>query len=364
VEIESFIAKEELRSREMIRKRPGMYIGGTGHTGVTHLIWELVGNSVDQVLAGRASEVQINIHKDGSIEVVDDGPGMNLLDERVRSYFLEWHSEPTADAHSPHIHVAQWGVGLSVPTALSTRLTVTTRFEGQTLRCDWTDGGDKGGQPEVLSEDTMGTRIRMWLDPAIFDDVAVPPGALDRRIYELNALIPALSLNLSHSQTQSDWQSGMASLFNMMFGRADESSVSPLMMNMHDDSNPFSPIDLQICLGVGGESNERIAAFGNFRRVLEEGAFIRSIRAMIWQVGRDAVNMPVPPEPAVEPLRGLMLLAHVTMLSPEWSGPTKGRLDDPRSVAIAEKLIAAELPSLIRESPRLEWTLKRAFDEA
>ena len=183
-----------LTLRDSIRKRPAMYIGSTGRHGVEQLVWELTANSVDQVLAGQANHVQIVIHDDDSIEVLDDGPGLDLRSEQVRSHFLENHPVSTADSHASHVHPSNLGTGLVVANALSSRFRVTTSFKAKTLRCEWTDGGENGGSPENLDEDWVGTSIRMWLDGSILDDVAVRPGSLDRRIHELNALIPDLSL--------------------------------------------------------------------------------------------------------------------------------------------------------------------------
>jgi len=113
--------------RDSVRLRPGMWIGGIGNQGVLHMTLEIVANCFDQALLGRASRIAVTLHADGSIEVIDDGPGVNLEDEQVYGWFSEGHREPTADGHHPHTHLNSWGVGVGVVNFLSRKMVVNTR---------------------------------------------------------------------------------------------------------------------------------------------------------------------------------------------------------------------------------------------
>ncbi len=117
-----------------------MYIGSTGPTGVLHMTLEVVENAIDLVLGRRASSIAVECHRDGSIEVRDDGPGLDLADPIVRSFFEIGHDDATADGHTPHVHLWEGGLGLFVINALSERLRVDSTHRGVRRIHEWTPG--------------------------------------------------------------------------------------------------------------------------------------------------------------------------------------------------------------------------------
>lgn len=128
-------SEQSLTDVDAIRKRPGMYIGDvTDGSGLTHLGWELVANSLDQHLAGRCTRVDVVLHHDGSVVVDDDGPGIPISDIDGRPFaevaLTRFHTTPTFDGHAPHEHVGRYGVGLFVLNALSSRLALDVFRDG------------------------------------------------------------------------------------------------------------------------------------------------------------------------------------------------------------------------------------------
>jgi DNA gyrase/topoisomerase IV subunit B len=95
------MADDSLTVREAVRKRPGMYVGSTGPFGVECLAHEVLENSLDLILGGRATTIAVISRNDRSIEVRDNGPGLDLADREVRKYFEEYHDNETADGHHP-----------------------------------------------------------------------------------------------------------------------------------------------------------------------------------------------------------------------------------------------------------------------
>ncbi|RMH76664.1 MAG: type IIA DNA topoisomerase subunit B [Actinomyces sp.] len=174
-----------LEGLEAVRKRPGMYIGSTGPTGLHHLVWEVVDNAVDEAMAGYCSHIRVTILPDGGIEVEDDGRGIpvdphpaydDLTAAEVVLTVLHAGGKFGGDGYkvSGGLH----GVGVSVVNALSRRVEVEIDREGRRHRMEFADGGqlvsrlsDIGPSPVIEGRPRTGTIVRFWPDPTIFDEV-------------------------------------------------------------------------------------------------------------------------------------------------------------------------------------------------
>ncbi len=174
-----------LEGLEAVRKRPGMYIGSTGPTGLHHLVWEVVDNAVDEAMAGWCHQIRVTVLADGGIEVEDDGRGIpvdphpaydDLTAAEVVLTVLHAGGKFGGDGYkvSGGLH----GVGVSVVNALSRRVEVEIDRDGRRHRMEFVDGGqlvtrlhDVGPSPLVDGEPRTGTIVRFWPDPGIFDEV-------------------------------------------------------------------------------------------------------------------------------------------------------------------------------------------------
>ncbi|MGD9751324.1 MAG: type IIA DNA topoisomerase subunit B [Acidimicrobiia bacterium] len=204
-----------LEGLEAVRKRPGMYIGGTGSDGLSHLLWELIDNAVDEAAAGHASKVTVTFHDDGSFEVEDNGRGIPI-DRHTRKkvsalevVFTELHAGGKfgsgAYAASGGLH----GVGASVVNALSRKLVAEVDRDGGTHRLTFVDRAAgrfdgnrfrKGHDLEVVAKVPVwrtGTRVRFWPDTDIFDaDAAISYPAVRDRVAQMCFLVPNLEVTL------------------------------------------------------------------------------------------------------------------------------------------------------------------------
>ena len=197
----TFMNLEPMNAADVIRKRPGMYIGSTADgTGLAHMVWELVANSLDQHLAGRCTRIDVLLEEDGSLVVDDDGPGIPLVDTS-EGPFLElaltrYHTTATLDGHAPHEHVGNGlqGVGLFPLNALSSWLVVDVFTNGVHHTQRFERGFAVSRMEAVGPTARTGTRIALRPDPAIFSDTWFDPGTLARRLRELACLLPALTL--------------------------------------------------------------------------------------------------------------------------------------------------------------------------
>ena len=175
-----------LEGLEAVRKRPGMYIGSTGPTGLHHLVWEVVDNSVDEAMAGHCTRIDVSILADGSCEVSDDGRGIPV--DRHPKYedlsaaevvLTVLHAGGKFGGEGYKVSGGLHGVGISVVNALSRRVQVEIDRDGERHAMVFGDGGELQERLAVIGasprnddgEPRTGTTVRFWPDPLIFDEI-------------------------------------------------------------------------------------------------------------------------------------------------------------------------------------------------
>ena len=234
---------ETLEGLDAVRKRPGMYIGGTGSSGLMHLVWELIDNAVDEAAAGEANKVFVTFHRDGSVEVADNGRGIPVDKHPKRKVsalevvLTELHAGGKfgggAYASSGGLH----GVGASVVNALSVKLKAEVDRQGSTWALDFSErvpGHFTGSSftkshelNKIAKTNKTGSRIRFWPDTDIFD----PEATIDweeviRRVKLACFLVPGLRITLEDKRTGSKHEpieflsrGGLKDLVNDMSGQ-------------------------------------------------------------------------------------------------------------------------------------------------
>ena len=168
-----------LEGLEAIRRRPGMYVGSTGPTGLHHLVWEVVDNSVDEAMAGHCGRIEVTIHPDGSCEVDDDGRGIPVdthaeIDRPAAEVVMTMlHAGGKFGGDGYKVSGGLHGVGLSVVNALSERVEVAVHRGGRAYRMSFANGGDlETALADAGPSARTGTVVRFWPDPAVFDEIS------------------------------------------------------------------------------------------------------------------------------------------------------------------------------------------------
>ncbi len=208
-------AIQMLDGLEAVRKRPGMYIGGTGADGLAHLLWELIDNAIDEAAAGHAEHITVTFHDDDSYEVVDDGRGIPTdrhSRKRVSALevvFTELHAGGKFGGGAYSASGGLHGVGASVVNALSRELIAEVERDGLRRRLTFVrrvagryDGtkfvrGHDLEQVGKVGPDVTGTRVRFWPDRDIFEPgVEITPAQVRARLEQMCFLVPGLEITL------------------------------------------------------------------------------------------------------------------------------------------------------------------------
>ena len=254
-----------LEGLEAVRMRPGMYIGSTGPRGLHHLIWEVVDNSIDEAMAGHASGVQVTMHDDGSIEVIDDGRGIPVeMHESgmptVQVVMTQLHAGGKFDSDSYAVSGGLHGVGISVVNALSTRVEVQIKRDGRLCKQKF-----NMAVPEALEDagpaEGTGTRTRFWADGSIFETTDYDFEIVARRLQEMAFLNKGLTITLIDRRARAEGDAELEAIADSE-GKGDSSPGSD------EGSDVANAVDAEQAFVAGAadaEAPEQIEASAKVR---------------------------------------------------------------------------------------------------
>lgn len=259
-----------------IRKRPGMFVGGSGEDGVLQLLLEVVANSYDQYLADRCTAMGVELDADGTITVIDNGPGIRLNDGLTLEHLLTTGSNlPTVDGHHPHMHLGmRAGLGFVVVNALSERFDLVTVVDGREARISFARGELIEPLAIAAAARQSGTTVRFRPDPELFVHPRVSRTALASVLEDLSFLSPGLAIT-SRIGGDDAARDGLR-------GRVAVAVPCPTSEVAHFRERHVTakgPIDIEVAVGwhtSGFEAMETplLHSFVNFARTPEHGVHV------------------------------------------------------------------------------------------
>jgi DNA gyrase subunit B len=325
---------------EAVRLRPAMYIGSTGEMGLHHLVWEVVDNSVDEAMAGFADEINVTVHADNSVTVVDNGRGipvdMHATEKRPAAEVVMTvlHAGGKFDSETYKVSGGLHGVGVSVVNALSDWLELEISRDGAV----WEQTYEKGKPTSKLKQTgktrKTGTKVTFHPDSTIFDKTEYSFDTLSQRLRELAFLNKGLKITLADERTEKNTEfrftGGIAEFVKHLNRGKTTLHDSPIYME-----GKRGNVEIEIALQYNDTYGENIFAFANTINTVDGGthlsgfrsALTRSINNFASQAGmlkeqKDEVTIT-----GDDVREGLVAVVSVRLPQPQFEGQTKGKLN-------------------------------------
>jgi len=336
-----------LGGMEAVRKRPAMYIGSTGELGLHHLVYEVVDNSVDEALAGYAEKIDVTIHDDNSITVVDDGRGipvdtMDLDGEKVPAaqvVMTKLHAGGKFDSSTYKVSGGLHGVGVSCVNALSEELTLEIKRDGFTWEQTYSKGEPTTKLKKMGPAKKSGTRVRFKPDTTIFSVTEYNFDTLAQRLRELAFLNKGLLITLTDERT-SDPKTGEAKKAEFKYngGIAEfikhlnkgKSVLHERPIYMEDDRDG---VHIEIGLQYNDGYSESVFSFANNINTVDGGSHLSGFRTSLTRTINYAGQQLGLFKDVKENLtgddvrEGLVAVISVKLPQPQFEGQTKGKLN-------------------------------------
>jgi DNA gyrase subunit B len=362
---------EVLEGLEPVRKRPAMYIGSTGLDGLHHLVYEVVDNSVDEAVAGHCREIQVLIHQDSTVTVVDDGRGIPTEEHPTEGIsaaevvMTRLHAGGKFDDTSYKVSGGLHGVGVSVVNALSDRLELEIRRDGRVWRQTYQRGEPDSPFEAIGTTDKTGTRVTFHPDPEIFASLDFSFDVLSQRLRELSFLNAGLRIQITDERSGKShdfcYEGGIVSFVDHL-NRARAPLHRPPILIAGERSfvrkDREVPVAIEIALQYNESYNEAIFCFANNINTTEGGAHLVGFRAGLTRaLNRYLASQSKNGKEAVESTtgedvrEGLTAVISVKLSQPEFEGQTKSKLGTSEVRGLVEGLLYDRLLEFLDENP-------------
>lgn len=357
-----------LEGLEPVRKRPGMYIGSTSETGLHHLIWEIVDNSVDEAMAGYANRIWVTLQKDGGVTVIDNGRGIPVdVHKTTKKSGLEtvltvlhaggkFGGEASGYKVSGGLH----GVGASVVNALSTNLTAQVRKDGKIYEMKFKVGKAQGqikavGKVDPKDEFQHGTTITFYPDASIFETTKFKFKTVLEHLRSQAYLTRGLHFVITSEEEgltyQYFFEGGILSYLRQ-FNRNKKAKSSPIYI-----SKQVEEVAVEVAIQYTDDFEERILSYANNVYTSEGGMHVTGFRTALTRVINNyAVKNNYVKESEKltgEDMReGLSAIISVKLPNPQFEGQTKAKLGNPEVRTAVETVVSQEMEIYLEEHPQ------------
>ena len=345
-----------LKDLEPVRKRPGMYIGGTGKAGLHHLLWEVVDNSVDEAINGFASTIEVTLHKDGeSLTVSDNGRGIpvDIHPEEKRSalelILTTLHAGGKFDGGSYFTSGGLHGVGSSVVNALSSELKARIRRDGKYHVQDYSRGLPLGPIREEGEARGTGTEIFFRPDTQIFEDITFD-GAMIAEWLEIKAYLHRGLRVVFRNDVKGNYHEfkhdgGIADFLSHIQKESKEAPIHTDLFQIREENPAPNVAKVEIVLQWTEDTNEDVRTFANGIPTDHGGTHEKGFKDGIVRALRNYFEThEIAPKSltiSAEDIReGLKAIVSVFMTDPQFQGQTKSKLNNPDIKSLVAGLVS------------------------
>src|SRR5690349_21686572 len=325
---------------EAVRLRPAMYIGSTGEMGLHHLVWEVVDNSVDEAMAGYADEINVTVHADDSVTVVDNGRGipvdMHATEKRPAAEVVltVLHAGGKFDSETYKVSGGLHGVGVSVVNALADWLELEIQRDGAVWEQTYEKGKPTSKLKQTGTTRKTGTKVTFHPDPGIFEKTVYSFDTLSQRLRELAFLNKGLKITLNDERSEKNaefrFTGGIAEFVKHLNRGKSTLHDSPIYMEGKKGN-----VEMEIALQYNDTYGENIFAFANTINTVDGGTHLSGFRSALTRSINNfasATGMLKEQKDEVsisgdDVREGLVAVISVRLPQPQFEGQTKGKLN-------------------------------------
>src|ERR671923_602453 len=351
-----------LEGLEAVRKRPGMYIGDTSERGLHHLVYEVVDNSIDEALAGHCDKIDVTIHIDNSVTVVDNGRGIPVdthSTEKVSAaevVLTKLHAGGKFDKASYKVSGGLHGVGVSVVNALSETLEVEIKRDGKVYQQNYKRGEPLAALKEIGRSKERGTRVTFKPDTEIFETVEFSFDILSQRLRELAFLNRGVKVTIEDERSQKKheffYKGGLMSFVEHL-NRA-KAAVHPKVVHFEGEKDG---VEVEVAMQWNDGYTENIFSFANNINTIEGGTHLIGFKSALTrtinsyaldsgQLKKDEENLQ-----GEDVREGLTAVISVKVPEPQFEGQTKTKLGNSEVKGIVEALVNERFGGYLDEHP-------------
>jgi DNA gyrase subunit B len=352
-----------LEGREAVRKRPAMYIGSTGEMGLHHLVYEVVDNSIDEALAGHCDTVEVTIHLDHSITVVDNGRGIpvDMMKKEKKSaaevVMTKLHAGGKFDTNAYKVSGGLHGVGVSVVNFLSETLHLEIWRDGLTYEQDYERGISVAQLKQTGKTRRRGTKITFKPDTQIFDTIEFSFDKLSERLREKAFLNKGIRITIKDEREEPErahefyYRGGIAEFVKHLNKNKSVLHDKPMYFEKVSD-----PLSIEVAIQYNDGYDEKVYSFANNINTVDGGthlsgfrsAFTRTINAYAQTSG---LSKNFKGSLTGDDVReGLVAVISVKLPQPQFEGQTKGKLNSDVKGAV-ESFLNDRLTEYLEQNP-------------
>ena len=350
-----------LEGLEAVRVRPAMYIGSTGISGLHHLVYEVVDNSIDEAMGGFCDRIDVTIHFDNSVTVNDNGRGIpvDMHKEEGKTaaevVMTTLHAGGKFDKNSYKMSGGLHGVGVSVVNALSERLELEIKRAGVIYSQKYEFGKPTTGLTKIGKTAKRGTKVTFWPDEEIFESVEFTSSILSRRLRELAFLNQGLTITLNDERVDKKetfyYKGGIVEYVKYLVGQKEKIHTSPIYLAVKKDD-----IEIEIAFQYGNSFNDNIFSFVNNINTVEGGTHLSGFKSGITRTINNFAQINNLIKDFKEGFsgddvrEGLTAVISIRIKDPQFEGQTKAKLGNSDVKGIVESFVNKKLGEYFDEN--------------